>query len=206
VPVWRVSSGLSDKDKALVRNFVESRYEFLCEVYEWYLAGTLVPRKLLGCTDVITKLESRGIRVIWEGGEDEDDDGGRFSIVNPTCTQCVWMHPVDGDPYEAVDYLQLIDDGKGGIGSQDTQDEDEALAREIRVTASRRIMEMMVGKAASGPTIELIPRLREIYGDELAVGEEALPLMSPEGFDAWMFLYLAGPVYEPQVIEEAEAA
>ncbi len=68
------------------------------------------------------------------------------------------------------------------------------------------MMEMMTGRnAETGPSVKLIPLLREIYGNELAVREEALPLMSPDGFGSWMIVYLG--MEDPQVIEEeAEAA
>ena len=49
----------------------------------------------------------------------------------------------------------------------------------------------------------MIPTLREIYGDKLAAGAEALPMMSPEGFSAWKLYYLGMGVYEPQVMDDA---
>ena len=184
----RLIGGLSDEDKTLVRNLVEDRFEWLDEMYGWYVAGVLAPRQTLRGKDVVAKLESLGIHVVW--------DDGVYKIVNPTCTQCVYMLPVDGDRRKRINYLQLVDDGSGDW------DVDSKLAA-FRRAASRSLMEMIVGKrAGSGPTIELVPLLREIYGDQLAVGEEALPLI--DDFAGWLDHYLG--FQSPQVIEEAEAA
>jgi hypothetical protein len=197
----------SEEDKALVRDEVETRYKLLCNIYAWYLAGTLVPRHPLKCKDMVAKLKRHGLRIVWqmsdgEVGRPRQDEGesGHYTIINPTCTQCLWLHPVDGDPKGQVDYIQLIDDGSGK-----NTDETDGF-EEMRIDVSRRMMEFQTNeRAATGPSVKLVPLLREIYGDELAVGREALPLISPDGFADWMFLYLAGPIYEPQVIE-AEAA
>ena len=184
----RLVAELSDEDNALVRNFVEDRFEWLHKMYGWYVAGTLAPRQTLRGKDVVAKLESLGIHVVW--------DDGVYKIVNPTCTQCVYMLPVDGDRRKRINYLQLVDDGSGDW------DVDSKLAA-FRRAASRSLMEMIVGKrAGSGPTIELVPLLREIYGDQLAVGEEALPLI--DDFAGWLDHYLG--FQSPQVIEEAEVA
>jgi hypothetical protein len=184
----RLVEGLSDEDKTLVRNVVEDRYEWLAKMYDWSLAGTLAPRHRLSCRDVVAKLKSRGIHVVWEEGI--------YKIINPTCSQCVFMLPVDGERNGPVDHLLLVDDGKGDW------DADSEFAERGRA-ASRSMMEMVVGKrVASGPTIELVPLLREIYGGDLAVGEEALPLI--DDFEGWLRHYLG--FNDPQVIEEAEAA
>ncbi len=183
----RLVAELSDEDKALVRNFVEDRFEWLSEMYEFFLAGTLAPRHRLSCRSVATKLKSHGLHVVL--------DYGVYKIINPTCTQCIFMLRVDGDP-KWVDHLQLVDDGSG---DWDVDSELAALGR----AASRSLMEMIVGKrAGSGPPIELVPLLREIYGDQLAVGEEALPLI--DDFAGWLDHYLG--FQSPQVIEEAEVA
>jgi hypothetical protein len=44
----------------------------------------------------------------------------------------------------------------------------------------------------------VIPTLQKLFGDMLATGAEALPLMSPEGLDAWKIYSLGCTVYEPQ--------
>ncbi len=88
---------ISDEDKALVQGFVETRYRRLCESYEWYLASTLVPRPPLNPIDVIEKMQSCGMRVGWEESDD-DPEFGHFAIINPTCDQCVWLHPLTTIP------------------------------------------------------------------------------------------------------------
>jgi hypothetical protein len=184
----RLVEGLSDEDKAIVRNCVEGRYKWLDKMYGFFLAGTLAPRQALRCKDVVAKLKAWGIHVVWEEGI--------YKLINPTCTQCVFMLPVDSDRRKPIDYLKLVDDGKGDW------DADSEFAEHAR-DASRSYMEMIVGKrAASGPSIELVPLLREIYGDKLAVGVEALPLI--DDFEGWLRHYLG--FESPQVIEEAEAA
>ncbi len=165
----RLIGGLSDEDKTLVRNLVEDRFEWLDEMYGWYVAGVLAPRQTLRGKDVVAKLESLGIHVVWDAS---------FGVY-----QCVYMLPIDSVKNNPIDHFQLVDDG--------------------RLAGSRSLMEMIVGKeAASDPTIELVPLLREIYGDQLAVGEEALPLI--DDFEDWLHHYLG--CESPQVIEEAEAA
>jgi hypothetical protein len=195
----------SDEDKTQVRDEVERRYKLLCSVYKWYLAATLVPRHPLKCKDLVSKLKRQCLRIVWQNsdgnvGRPRQDEGGsgHFTIINQTCTQCMWLHPVDGDPKGQIDYIQLIDDGSGRIT-------DEADGYEqMRADISTRMMEFTTNeRAATGPDISLVPLVCQIYGDEMAVGEEALPLISPDGFASWIFLYLAGPIYQPEVIEDA---
>jgi hypothetical protein len=56
----RLVEGLSDVDKAVVRNFVEVWFNNLTETYEWKLAGALAPRQTLRTKSVIAKLRAQG--------------------------------------------------------------------------------------------------------------------------------------------------
>jgi len=145
---------------------------------------------------VSKKLKARGVEVVYE--DDGDKENGVYQIINPTCTQCVWIHPEDSTEkkrLQQVDYFQII--------SENDKEEDE-----LDADIDRRMLQFTANqKAATGPEIDLIPLLLEIYGDKLEVGEEALPLMSPDGFRDWLWLLFASPTpYEPQVIKETEAA
>src|SRR5262249_29872371 len=167
----RLVEGLSEDDKSLVRVFVLDRYNVLCNLFKWNVDHTLATKLPLNCEDVVAKLKRNGIRVVWQDEDGEvtrpkKAEGGHFTIINPTCTQCLWLHPVDDDPKGQVDCIQLIDDGRQKV--------------------SRPMAEYLTGEnAADGPDIALIPLLLKLYGDELVVGEEALPLMSASGFFDW---------------------
>src|SRR5262249_50188357 len=151
--------GLSDDDKSLVRVFVFDRYNLLCNLFKWNVDNTLVTRQPLSCEDVVAKLKRNGIQVVWQGEDGEvtrrpkKAEGGHFTIINPTCSQCLWLHPVDGDPKGQVDYIQLIDDGSG----RRTDGPSDGV-EELRASISRRFMEYLTGeRAADGPVIELLP-------------------------------------------------
>jgi hypothetical protein len=111
------------------------------------------------------------------------------------------MHPVDSTEkkrLQRVDYFQIISN------NEEMENEGGEYASHA-ADADRRILEWTANHAAAtGPQIDLVPLLLEIYGDKLAVGAEALPLMTQAGLRNWMWLmYATCCVYEPQVVEEA---
>jgi hypothetical protein len=96
--------GSSGGDETLVREFVKGRYVNLVKWYEWYSAGTLVPRRPLKPRSVIAKLAHHGIPAVWE----EDEGRGVWKITNPTHTQCVWIHTDTDTRGGTIDHIQLI--------------------------------------------------------------------------------------------------
>jgi hypothetical protein len=206
VALDRLVDGLSDGDQAVVRGFVEDWYQRLGEFYEWNLVGAIVPHRPLQARDVVSNLQSLGALVFWE--QDEEGEGGHWTIVNPTYTQCLWMFTVDNKKHGQVDgFWRISDHDNVSEDALDHAIDVDRCLMDHATDADRCLIEFQTGRPAStGPRIDLIPLLRELDGDGLAVGAEALPLMSSEVFAGWMSHYLFGPIYEPQVIEEAEAA
>jgi hypothetical protein len=179
-------SGLSDYlDRVSVQKYVEARYGNLWKWYEWVIASTFVPREALSCSSVVKKLNEYGLSAVW------DKEYGRWIIVNPTFTQCMEIIPNNEGKNGEVDYLLLV------ANHDEASHEDEYSS--IRKNIDRRLFEFYFNKpAATNPHIDVIPTLQELFGDMLATGSEAMPLMSPEGLDAWKLYYLGCTVYEPQ--------
>jgi hypothetical protein len=187
---------LSDEDKNSVLKFVEERCDDLCKWYETLLSYTFAPRGSLKCANVVKKLRQAGVEAVWE--KEDGADAGRWVIANPTYTQTMGIESDNGRRNGGVDSMMII------ANHDDDSFEDEYSS--IRKDIDRRLLEFTFSKpAATSPHIDVIPMLHEIFGDKLATGAEALPLMSPEGFDAWKLYYLGIGVYEPQVIESKEA-
>ena len=186
-------SGLSDYlDKVSVQKFVEERFGSIWKWYEWVIASTFVPREPLSCSSVVKKLQEHGLKAVW------DKENGRWIIVNPTYTQSMEIISNNERKNGRVEYLLLV------ANHDDDNDEDEYSS--IRQDIDRRLLELHFNKpAATYPHIDVIPPLQEIFGNTLATGAEALPLMSPEALDAWKFYYLGLMVYEPRVEKETTA-
>jgi hypothetical protein len=107
-----------------------------------------------------------------------DKEDGYWIISNPTYTQCMEIIPNNERKNGGIDYLLLV------ANHDDDSQEDEY---------------------GTNPHIDVIPTLQKLFGDVLATGAEALPLMSPEGFDAWKSYYLGCRGYEPQETTTADA-
>ena len=182
----RLISGLADYlDKVSVQKYVETRYGDLWKWYEWRIASTFVPREALSCSNVVKKLNKYGLSAVW------DEECGHWIMVNPTYTQIMYIMPNNERKNGRVDCLLLV------ANHDDDSHEDEYSS--IRKDIDRRLLEFQFNKpAATNPHIDVISTLQELFGDMLATGAEALPLMSPEGLDAWKSYYLGCTVYEPQ--------
>jgi hypothetical protein len=180
--------GLSDEDQGFVRGYIEGRHKKLCEIYEWTLAHTLVFRQPHKCPSVVAKVKKHGVDAVWEG----DDSSLICQFIDPSCTQCVWMHPVDGGGKKRsaqADYLQLISD--------------DTVLDDTVADIDHTLLQWTIGRDADHTNrIELVPLFLEIFGEELAVGQEALELMSPDGLVHWLFMYLTGPIYAPHLIQD----